>query len=50
MTLCSLSELTVQFFGLHKRTEAEIAGAFQSVLHWSASVPVDAIKVMVENG
>jgi osmotically-inducible protein OsmY len=44
------TELKVHITDLSKRTDGEIAGAAEKVLEWSLSLPVGAIRVMVEHG
>jgi osmotically-inducible protein OsmY len=44
------TEIQVQLSGLSQRTDADIAGAVENVLEWTASLPAGAIKVMVEGG
>lgn len=43
-------ELDVRLGASAKRTDADIAAAAESALHWSALVPEDRVKVMVEKG
>ena len=43
-------EMDVKLSGSSKRTDADIAGSVDNVLHWTASLPKDGVKVMVENG
>jgi len=43
-------ELEVALPGDFKRTDTDIARAAISAIEWNASIPKDAIKVMVENG
>jgi osmotically-inducible protein OsmY len=44
------TELKVHITDLSKRTDGEIAGAAEKVLEWSLSLPLGAIRVMVEHG
>jgi len=43
-------EIKVNLPGQNQRKDADIAHAADSVLHWMAHLPHDAIKVMVEGG
>jgi osmotically-inducible protein OsmY len=43
-------ELKVKLPGTGKRTDADIARSVEQTLEWSTSVPVGAIKVLVEAG
>jgi osmotically-inducible protein OsmY len=44
------TELKVYLTNLSERTDADIAGSVENVLEWTSSLPVGAIKVMVEGG
>jgi osmotically-inducible protein OsmY len=44
------TELKVQLTSLSQRSDADIAGAVENVLEWTASLPAGALKVMVEGG
>jgi osmotically-inducible protein OsmY len=44
------TELKVQLTSLSQRSDADIAGAVENVLEWTASLPAGALKVMVESG
>lgn len=43
-------EMVVTLPESNERTDADIAGWVESILHWSSFLPKDSIKVMVENG
>ena len=43
-------EMDVRLFGLGLRSDGEIAHAVENVLQWMTVLPVDSVKVMVENG
>jgi osmotically-inducible protein OsmY len=43
-------EMTVQLSLFGKRTDADIAESAKNILGWSASLPADAVKVLVEGG
>ena len=44
------SELTVQLPGMVERTDADIARSVENVLEWTASLPGNTVKVLVEHG
>ena len=43
-------EMDVKLLGASKRTDADIARSTQNVLEWTTYLPVDSVKVKVENG
>jgi osmotically-inducible protein OsmY len=43
-------EIDVKLLDSSKRTDAEIAGSVKNILEWSAHLPDDSVKVMVEGG
>lgn len=43
-------ELEVALPGGFKRTDSDIAAAAMNAIEWNASIPDDAVKVVVENG
>ncbi|HWG09907.1 MAG TPA: BON domain-containing protein [Rhodanobacteraceae bacterium] len=45
-----IAELKVEIPGIDKRPDEELVRAARLALIWNASVPVDAVKVLVENG
>jgi osmotically-inducible protein OsmY len=44
------TELKVHLTSLSQRTDADIAASVENVLEWTSSLPVGAIKVLVEGG
>jgi len=42
--------LTVKLSEFGRRTDADIAGSARNILGWTSSLPVDAVKVLVEGG
>ena len=43
-------ELQVKLSEFGKRTDADIAASARNILSWTSSLPVDAVKVLVEGG
>ena len=43
-------EMDVKLLNASKRTDADIARSTQNVLEWTTYLPVDSVKVKVENG
>ena len=43
-------EMQVKPTGLHQRSDVDIARSVENVLLWTANIPANQIKVMVENG
>jgi osmotically-inducible protein OsmY len=43
-------DMKVKLSQFGKRTDADIARSAENILGWTSSIPVDAIKVMVEGG
>lgn len=43
-------EVDVKLSALHKRNDTELAAAIESALKWNSVVPVDKVRVTVDNG
>lgn len=43
-------DMQVKSMGLHPRSDVDIARSVENVLLWTANIPANQIKVMVENG
>lgn len=43
-------EMTIKLSKLGERSDADIAESARNILGWTSSLPVDAVKVMVEGG